>query len=375
MTRRYPPLIGGAEKVLSYLAQALAARGGRGDRADLAGPGTEGLPAREERSLPAAPAGGRLTVVRLPTSPLRFLGTWLYMRNLAPLAGRTSDRPGLCVDAQARRLRRRGGRAAPGGSRSCSGPRGPGATGDLAWQAWGRFGRTIGRRCRQADAFVAISRAIASELNARGLRPRPDPCPTQRRPGARAALAAAARLAHGPAGDLRRPAGAGEGPALADRRLARRPHASTPRPASSLLGEGPERPALEAEARRSAWTWAGPGRRPSRRGGRRRRGRCAGRPVRPALDGGGDEHRPARGDGPGHPAGRLVDPGQPPPGQRLQARPAGAPRTTRRPWPGRSSTSGPTSTARSTWAGPLGAGSSTILDRRRRPHTCDCSTT
>ena len=27
MTRRYPPLIGGAEKVLSYLASALAAEG------------------------------------------------------------------------------------------------------------------------------------------------------------------------------------------------------------------------------------------------------------------------------------------------------------------------------------------------------------
>ena len=43
-------------------------------------------------------------------------------------------------------------------------PEGAGATGDIAWQCWGNFGRTIGRRCRYADAFVAISKAIEDEL-------------------------------------------------------------------------------------------------------------------------------------------------------------------------------------------------------------------
>ncbi len=41
-------------------------------------------------------------------------------------------------------------------------PEGAGATGDLAWQTWGKFGRQIGNRCKQADAFVAISREIAA---------------------------------------------------------------------------------------------------------------------------------------------------------------------------------------------------------------------
>ena len=43
-------------------------------------------------------------------------------------------------------------------------PEGAGATGDVAWQSWGNFGRTIGLRCRQADAFVAISTSIEDEL-------------------------------------------------------------------------------------------------------------------------------------------------------------------------------------------------------------------
>ena len=43
-------------------------------------------------------------------------------------------------------------------------PEGAGATGDIAWQSWGNFGRTIGRRCRRASAFVSISKAIEQEL-------------------------------------------------------------------------------------------------------------------------------------------------------------------------------------------------------------------
>jgi glycosyltransferase involved in cell wall biosynthesis len=49
-------------------------------------------------------------------------------------------------------------------------PEGAGATGDIAWQSWGRFGQIIGQRCKQADAVVAISTAIAQELRAAGYR-------------------------------------------------------------------------------------------------------------------------------------------------------------------------------------------------------------
>ena len=105
-------------------------------------------------------------------------------------------------------------------------PEGAGATGDLAWQEWGqvrpedRPAVPSGRRLR-LDLAGDRRRAGACRVRSRA-----DPRSTQRRPGARAALAAATGLAPGPAGDLPRAARAGEGPALAHRRLARRP----PRP-------------------------------------------------------------------------------------------------------------------------------------------------
>src|SRR5437773_12511436 len=79
VTRRYPPLIGGGEKVLSYLAVALAAEGAEVAVVTSRMPGL-GLAAREDVPIEAAggarredPAPrGRLTVVRLETSRLRF---------------------------------------------------------------------------------------------------------------------------------------------------------------------------------------------------------------------------------------------------------------------------------------------------------------
>ena len=43
-------------------------------------------------------------------------------------------------------------------------PEGAGATGDLAWQSCGNFGRSIGLACRRANAFVSISDSIKQEL-------------------------------------------------------------------------------------------------------------------------------------------------------------------------------------------------------------------
>ncbi len=90
VTRRYPPLIGGAEKVLSYLAAALAAEGADVTVLTAQAPGMI-LSDREEIPIETASRArrkgdesprGRLAVVRLATSSLRFWGTWQYMRNL-----------------------------------------------------------------------------------------------------------------------------------------------------------------------------------------------------------------------------------------------------------------------------------------------------
>jgi glycosyltransferase involved in cell wall biosynthesis len=164
VTRRFPPLIGGAEAMLRYLAAALADQGA--DVIVLTSR-LQGLPAEDRVETP----GGRsVRVVRLATSPLRFLGTWLYMRNLrrwlrtnavdlayvsmmkhdAYVAVDIGDRRGFPVVLR---------------------PEGAGATGDVAWQAWGRGGSAIARRCQRADAFVAISAAVRNELIGAGYDP------------------------------------------------------------------------------------------------------------------------------------------------------------------------------------------------------------
>ncbi len=127
-------------------------------------------------------------------------------------------------------------------------PEGAGATGDLAWQTWGNFGRKIGNRCKQADAFVAISREIERELSTGGYEPaRIQPLPNgvpvpesawQRRPGWRTAPRAVfvGRLA--PEKGLK---------TLIDAWPAVR--IAYPGARLTLIGEGPERPALQVQAR------------------------------------------------------------------------------------------------------------------------------
>ena len=162
VSRRYPPLIGGAERVLSYLAPALASEGAEVDV--LTSRSVEGLPAVESDD------SGSFRVVRLATSRLRFVGTWLYMRELARWFARNR------VDLAYVSMLKHDAYAVVGEGRRREfpvvlRPEGAGATGDLAWQKWGRFGRQIGERCKQADAFVAISPSVRGELVAEGYDP------------------------------------------------------------------------------------------------------------------------------------------------------------------------------------------------------------
>ena len=237
VSRRYPPLIGGAERVLSYLASALAAEGAE----------VVVLTARPEGQPASEAVGPGSRVERLATPRVRFVGTWLYMRELARWFARNRvdlayvsmlKHDAYVVVGEGRR------RGFPVVLR----PEGAGATGDLAWQSWGRFGRTIGRRCLRADALVAISAAVRRELLGAGYDPgrivdlpngvpipsepwgpRPDP------DSLRAAFVG--RLA--PEKGLQ---------ALVDAWpivLAARPEARL-----TLVGEGPERPRLEAQIAR-----------------------------------------------------------------------------------------------------------------------------
>ena len=153
VTRRYPPLIGGAERVLSYLAPALAAEV------------TVVTTITHDPNI--RPPSSPVPVVYLPTSRLRVLGTALYMRSLHNWL--LAHRPDLIYVS----MLKHDAYVAVGvgqmlGIPVVLRPEGAGETGDLAWQKWGRFGRRIGNRCKRADAFVAISPAIHAELAAGG---------------------------------------------------------------------------------------------------------------------------------------------------------------------------------------------------------------
>jgi glycosyltransferase involved in cell wall biosynthesis len=245
ITRRYPPLIGGAEKVLSYLAPALA---DEGSEVTVLTARPTGVEAPESETSAASRGTGRLTVVRLATSRLRFVGTWLYMRNLRGwLAG-----PGRGTELAYVSMLKHDAYVAVGeglrrGFPVVLRPEGAGATGDLAWQSWGRFGRRIGERCKRADAVVSISPAVTEELRRAGydpskIHPLPNGVPVpepswQRRPDWRAAPRAVfvGRLAPEKGLDVLLRAW----PAV---------RSAFPAAGLTLVGEGPERPALEGLA-------------------------------------------------------------------------------------------------------------------------------
>ena len=234
VSRRYPPLIGGAERVLSYLGPALAD----------CGLDVTVLTSRLDDSPPVevAQVGSRsFRVERLSTSRLRFVGTWLYVRELTRWFARNR------VDLAYVSMLKHDAYAVVGASErwgfpSVLRPEGAGATGDVAWQSWGRFGRRIARRCRRADAFVAISPAVRRELEADGYDPSkihdlpngvPIPLTPWANPGGSLQAAFVGRLSPEKGLDTLINAWPTVLDQIPDARL-------------TLVGEGPERPRLEA---------------------------------------------------------------------------------------------------------------------------------
>ncbi|WZO98571.1 glycosyltransferase family 4 protein [Isosphaeraceae bacterium EP7] len=160
ISRRYPPQIGGGEKVMSYLAVALAAEGAE----------VTVLCCQAFDVDPPSHADEGPRVVRLPSSPVRGWGTVRYM---TALNGWLRKNP---VDLAYVSMLKHDAFAALGAGRARGfpvvlRPEGAGATGDIAWQGWGRGGRIIARRCKRADAVVAISPAVRAELLAAGYEP------------------------------------------------------------------------------------------------------------------------------------------------------------------------------------------------------------
>lgn len=160
ISRRYPPQIGGAERVMANMAAALA---GQGHLVTVLS--SENLAEGVARTAETTPADREHNpkLIRLPYSGLRMVGTAGYMAGLGRWLAR--HKPDLVYVSM---LKHDAFVAVRAGHKAnfpvVLRPEGAGATGDLAWQSRGRFGGCIGRVTRQANAFVALSPRIADEL-------------------------------------------------------------------------------------------------------------------------------------------------------------------------------------------------------------------
>lgn len=159
ITRRFWPLVGGAETVMANLAGELR----------LLGCQVQMLTARWEKNWPTEIVHRDVSITRLPQPKARGWGTMLYMRAIyqwlrkhhqdidavfvsmlkhdAHIAIRYGQRFGLPVIVRAE---------------------GGGDTGDCHWHTIGRFGMRIRERTQLADAWIAPSQAIFDEMIAAG---------------------------------------------------------------------------------------------------------------------------------------------------------------------------------------------------------------
>lgn len=159
VTRRFWPLVGGAEAMMAALAAAFRERGSP----------TSILTAQWQRDWPACVEHHGVHVERLPQPSTRWLGTWRYMRALADrLQARQGEYDLVYVS-----MLKHDAYAAIGATRRAKVPvvlraEGAGATGDVHWQLEANFGRRIKRRTMRAAALVAPSPAIERELIAAG---------------------------------------------------------------------------------------------------------------------------------------------------------------------------------------------------------------
>jgi glycosyltransferase involved in cell wall biosynthesis len=251
VSRRFWPLVGGAEKAMAGLATELASRS----------IGVTLLTARWEPAWPAEITYRGVPVLRLTQPQGRGWGTLRYMQAVGRwLRGHAAEFDLVYVSmlkhSAYAALRAVGGRV-PVVLRA----EGGGASGDCRWQEQARCGRTIRRRCRQAEAIIAPSRGVERELLGAGYAeaqvryvpngvPIPPPRSEDRRAEARAALGAAnlaLRMPHDSpvavfTGRLDPAKGLAELLSAWRRVLARWPTARL-----WLAGEGPMRPQLEAE--------------------------------------------------------------------------------------------------------------------------------
>jgi glycosyltransferase involved in cell wall biosynthesis len=193
VTRRYWPLVGGAEIGMANLAGELRRQG----------VGVTVVTAQWEPHWPVQLVHRGVPVVRLPNPSLRVWGTLRYMFALRRwLKDHRGQLDGVIVSMLKHDAYCAVRTLADGGVPVVLRAEGGGETGDVHWQRTANFGRRIERVCKQAQAIVTTSDAIADELRQAGYAPQrivridygvaiPPPRSRQRQAAARAALVAA----------------------------------------------------------------------------------------------------------------------------------------------------------------------------------------
>ncbi len=157
VTRRFWPLVGGAEMVMANLADEFT-RLGHQPRI---------VTARWEPNWPRELIHREVPVTRLPNPPQRGWGTFRYMTSLWRWLRRHSE----TADAVIVSMLKHDAYAAVGALQGTPVPvllraEGAGASGDCHWQRTARFGGRIRKRCLAADAVIGPSEAICDELRA-----------------------------------------------------------------------------------------------------------------------------------------------------------------------------------------------------------------
>jgi glycosyltransferase involved in cell wall biosynthesis len=165
VSRRYPPQIGGAERVMANMAEALADLGHRVTVISSAS-AEDGIKATAD-PFGAGAQAENLRVIRLYYSGRKVVGTFGYMWRLCRWICR--NRPDVVYVS----MLKQDALAAAWASSRCKipillRPEGAGLTGDMAWQKRHWMGRLVRFFCRKADGLVALSPAIRQELLAAG---------------------------------------------------------------------------------------------------------------------------------------------------------------------------------------------------------------
>jgi glycosyltransferase involved in cell wall biosynthesis len=161
VTRRFWPLVGGAERTIANLAVELAARGCQ----------VTIVTAQWEPAWPRQIGFHGIAVLRLPHPPQRFWATYRYVQSLAQWCTQNAGRyDAVCVSAlrhEAYAVQRTLQGRLPVILRAER----AGSEGDALWQAKALCGGRVKRQCFQVAAIVATSREVERELIAAGYPP------------------------------------------------------------------------------------------------------------------------------------------------------------------------------------------------------------